>query len=327
MTQSFFFFFKKKKMESTFIDFTLRVLPCIDKTDSKTKMALREKLLSVEERVGILNLANRRTSSANSNQDNGTNTSYNEKEQEQQRRQENLASSLVDTLIISKITQSLQSVKQAAMSRASLKQDNVQTDDYTQQQHNPYHSHQIPSTDIHLDARTPLYQHPYPVNVVEKFKQFGQVLIQASVTLAILIKQSPIPALLSFCFTYFMQLLLWVDAYYGVRQRAQDLSVTGIKLLLQADEQYKLHELLSEFLFMMVAATLKAVVAYKETPRYGSFNMPSTSNEQQFQTLSEPKLKEINNNTDDSNNHLPSTPCASSSSYATLSSWVWSPRR
>lgn len=74
--------------------------------------------------------------------------------------------------------------------------------------------------------------------------------------------------LVSFLFSYLIQLLLWFDAQYHVMQKAQDFGIQCIKFGLQADERYHLHEFLSEGLYMLIAAGLKAAVAFNETPRY-----------------------------------------------------------
>lgn len=51
-------------------------------------------------------------------------------------------------------------------------------------------------------------------------------------------------------------------------QRVQDMSVECIKLGIQADERYHLHEFVTEGIYMVVVAGLKAAVAFKETPRH-----------------------------------------------------------
>ena len=69
-------------------------------------------------------------------------------------------------------------------------------------------------------------------------------------------------------FGYLVQLLLWVDSQYNIAQKAQNLGVECVKLFLKADEQYRLHEFASEALYMLIAAALKAAVAYKEAPGF-----------------------------------------------------------
>ncbi|CAO3593682.1 unnamed protein product [Absidia cylindrospora] len=226
----------------TGLDKILMALP--NKTDTKTKLALREKLLSVEERVGILTLAHHHRTDMPPVEDNNNN---NEAPQP--------TGSLVDTLILNKITTTWQAMTNAAVAAAVPP----------------------PSPPPPPAASTSAYRHPYQTVTstepsssicMDRFKQLSHAVIQASVTFAILIKQSPVPALMGFCFQYVMMLLLWVDAQYGVRQRAHAVALTGLKSLLDTNEQYRLHEFITELVFMLVTACLKAVVAYRETPRY-----------------------------------------------------------
>ncbi|CAO3641269.1 unnamed protein product [Cunninghamella echinulata] len=257
----------------TGIDKILMALP--NKTDSKTKTALREKLLSVEERVGILNLANQRIQCEENENNSGSSSS-------------SISNSLIDSLIIGKISQTIQSVTQSALRRTSMPANDVQYDT----QPLKYSSSQ-PSYNL-----SDYFQKKYPndSDTVQRFKQFSQAIIQATVTLAILVKQSPIPGLLAFCLSYFMHLLLWVDACYGIREKAQDFGIASIKLLIEADEQYRLHEFISEFIFMIIAATLKAVVAYKETPRYSSRPPPNVRHSSSVKIVEVDDVDTPNNN-------------------------------
>lgn len=239
---------------------------------------------SVEERVGILNLANQRIQNEENDNNLGSSAS--------------ISNSLIDSLIIGKISQTIQSVTQSAIKRNSMPVNDTQNDTHPLKYSSP------PSYNLN-----DYFQKKYPNDndTVQRFKQFSQVIIQATVTLAILIKQSPIPGLLAFCFSYFMHLLLWVDACYGVREKAQDFGIASIKLLIEADEQYRLHEFISEFIFMVVAATLKAVVAYKETPRYSPRSPPPV------RRSSGVKIVEVEDVDTTNNNHT--------------IGWVWPSRR
>ncbi|KAG2179171.1 hypothetical protein INT43_002021 [Umbelopsis isabellina] len=103
---------------------------------------------------------------------------------------------------------------------------------------------------------------------VDRFRHFAQYMINLTVAVAILIKQSPIPDILYFLFGSFVQFLIWMDARYHLVERTRDLAVTGVKLILQVDEEYHLHQVASETMYMVVAAGLKAAVAFKESPSY-----------------------------------------------------------
>lgn len=133
--------------------------------------------------------------------------------------------------------------------------------------------------------------------------------------------------MVAFLFGYLIQLFLWVDAQYHVVEKVQDIGIQCIKLGLQADERYRLHEFISEGLYMLVAAALKAAVAFKETPRYkgdqdvyenksNTVNNPSRRNGCDDQTQQKP---------------LPATPptadstCLPTSPQNPRSSWIWSP--
>jgi hypothetical protein len=59
-----------------------------------------------------------------------------------------------------------------------------------------------------------------------------------------------------------------MDAKYHLVERARDLAVSGVKLILKADEDYNLHQVASETMYMVIAAGLKAAVAFKESPGY-----------------------------------------------------------
>lgn len=131
-------------------------------------------------------------------------------------------------------------------------------------------------------------------------------------------------------FGYLIQVFLWVDSQYNVMQKVQNLGIQCIKFGLQADEQYRLHEFISEGLYMMVAAGLKAAVAFKETPRYDS---NKSSKPQHMRNRSEPGF--INSaqsatttsrrNSDPMQHQQQSTsPCSPPTPQKSRASWAWS---
>ncbi|KAI9315162.1 hypothetical protein BX666DRAFT_1879026 [Dichotomocladium elegans] len=103
---------------------------------------------------------------------------------------------------------------------------------------------------------------------VDKFKRLMQVIINTTVTFAILIKQSPLPDIVCFMFTCVVQFFVWIDGQYHIVNKVQDLGIECVKLMLKMDEQYHLHELASEAIYVFVAAGIKAAVAYKEAPAF-----------------------------------------------------------
>lgn len=156
---------------------------------------------------------------------------------------------------------------------------------------------------------------------------------------------------MSFLFSYLIQLFLWVDSQYHVMQKAQDFGIQCIKFGLQADERYRLHEFLSEGLYMLIAAGLKAAVAFNETPRYagntacGSEQMiagTSSNNTKHARHRSEPIDTQTNTSTTNkrfglqqqqkpsqrptasfSASTTSSATCSPQSAQKTRTSWIW----
>lgn len=147
--------------------------------------------------------------------------------------------------------------------------------------------------------------------------------------------------LVSFIFSYLIQLFLWFDAQYHVMQKAQDLGIQCIKFGLQADERYRLHEFLSEGLYMLIAAGLKAAVAFKETPRYtgneemiACNNNNNNNNTKHVRHLSEPidteKNATLNNQRysqqqqqQTSASTATNSTCLPQSAQKARTSWIW----
>lgn len=101
------------------------------------------------------------------------------------------------------------------------------------------------------------------------------------------------------------QLMIWVDSQYHIMQRAHNMSIQCLKFGLQANEQYRLHEFISEGLYIVFAAGLKATVAFNEAPAYD----PKQSESVNFtaEIIDQPKTC------------LPTVP------QKAKSPWVWSP--
>jgi hypothetical protein len=127
-----------------------------------------------------------------------------------------------------------------------------------------------------------------------------------------------------------------VDAQYHVNEKVQDLGIQCIKLGLQVDERYRLHEFLSEGLYMLVAAGLKAAVAFKETPRYkGDQAVYSTSrhtHHHRSESIENKPNDNIHSGCDQAlQNGLPTMSSDSTSlppppsPQKSRSSWIWSP--
>ncbi|KAJ8661537.1 hypothetical protein O0I10_002804 [Lichtheimia ornata] len=220
------------------IDKILMALP--NKTDPKTKVALREKLTSVEERVGILHIASQ----------------HRQKRYQEEWDDPEVKRSLLESIGLSRITTTISTITTIASNRAYPPASNTPSS---------VMQHQASAVAV---SSSPSSSPPSRYDPVDRFKQFGQTIINATVTLAILIKQSPLPDVVYFLFGYLCQMLIWVDHQYHITQKAQDLGVECVKWMLKMDEQYRLHEFASEAMYMLIAAGLKAAVAYKEAPAF-----------------------------------------------------------
>ncbi|KAF9285858.1 hypothetical protein BGZ68_003519 [Mortierella alpina] len=106
--------------------------------------------------------------------------------------------------------------------------------------------------------------------VVYSGPTLGDTIISTAVESAIRLKQSPIPDVIKTCFKASRIVLSRVDERFRLQERAWELSKQSIEKAIELDEQYAIHELVTETLFATVTGLLKAGIAYKETPGYGS---------------------------------------------------------
>ncbi|KAF9952419.1 hypothetical protein BGZ70_000605 [Mortierella alpina] len=98
----------------------------------------------------------------------------------------------------------------------------------------------------------------------------GDTIISTAVESAIRLKQSPIPDVIRTCFKASRIVLSRVDERFRLQERAWELSKQSIEKAIELDEQYAIHELVTDTLFATVTGLVKAGIAYKETPGYGS---------------------------------------------------------
>ncbi|CAG8650483.1 3324_t:CDS:2 [Dentiscutata erythropus] len=96
----------------------------------------------------------------------------------------------------------------------------------------------------------------------------SQHIIQAAITSAVALKQSPIPDAISATVNYTMNKIKTIDEAYGLQDKAWEISRTGINLALEIDQQYNVHEKVGNALFVGLAAAMKAGIAYKDSPSY-----------------------------------------------------------
>ncbi|CAO3589938.1 unnamed protein product [Absidia cylindrospora] len=218
------------------IDKILMALP--NKTDPRTKMAIREKLQSVEERVGILNLATQYKRLPNIDLGN---------DHDDMQDDTTLSGRSTTTTTTTTTTTSM-------FSRISTTMNTISS---------------IGSTTVQAwEENNASMQSSDQRGSIQRFKRFGQFVINASVTCAVLIKQSPIPDIIGLICNYLLLLVSYLDRQYQVREKAQSVGIECVKMLLAADEQYHLHEIATETIYMLFAASLKAAVAFKESPSY-----------------------------------------------------------
>lgn len=93
-------------------------------------------------------------------------------------------------------------------------------------------------------------------------------IINAAITSAVALKQSPIPDAVSATVNYTMRKIKNIDETYGLQDKAWEISRTGINMALEIDQQYNVHEKVGNALFTGLAAAMKAGIAYKDSPSY-----------------------------------------------------------
>ncbi|KAF9327564.1 hypothetical protein BG006_009158 [Podila minutissima] len=98
----------------------------------------------------------------------------------------------------------------------------------------------------------------------------GNTIINTAVESAIRLKQSPIPDVIRTCLRISGAVLAKVDERFHLQEKAWDISKQSIKKAIELDEQYAIHEVVTETFFATVTGLVKAGIAYKETPSYGT---------------------------------------------------------
>lgn len=139
-------------------------------------MAIREKLQSVEERVGILNLA----------------TSQKKIQQEELLQGEELKSSAINSFILSRIASTISTISSKAYQTATAPAPIVEiTLDTTSTAGSDVQAANATSTmpTIYIEGGG---------DPMTRFKRLGQYMIDITVTCAVLVKQSPLPGTYTF---------------------------------------------------------------------------------------------------------------------------------
>ncbi|CAG8727932.1 43986_t:CDS:2 [Gigaspora margarita] len=98
--------------------------------------------------------------------------------------------------------------------------------------------------------------------------KISEHIIQAAVTGAVALKQSPIPDAISATVNYTMRKMKVIDEAYGIQDKAWEISRSGINMALELDQQYNVHEKVVNGLFLGFTAAMKAGIAYTDSPSY-----------------------------------------------------------
>ncbi|KAG0039006.1 hypothetical protein BGZ82_010012 [Podila clonocystis] len=98
----------------------------------------------------------------------------------------------------------------------------------------------------------------------------GNTIINTAVESAIRLKQSPIPDVIRTCLRVSGAVLAKVDERFHLQEKAWQISKQSIEKAIELDEQYAIHEVVTETFFATVTGLVKAGIAYKETPSYAT---------------------------------------------------------
>ncbi|KAG9324602.1 hypothetical protein KVV02_004096 [Mortierella alpina] len=98
----------------------------------------------------------------------------------------------------------------------------------------------------------------------------GDTIISTAVHSAIRLKQSPIPDVVKSCLRTSRTIFNKVDERFHLQDKAWELSKHSIEKAIELDEQYAIHEAVTETVFATLTGLVKAGIAYKETPGYAS---------------------------------------------------------
>ncbi|CAG8723029.1 4100_t:CDS:1, partial [Ambispora leptoticha] len=98
--------------------------------------------------------------------------------------------------------------------------------------------------------------------------KLSEHIIQAAVTGAVALKQSPIPDAISATVNYTMKKIKVIDEAYGIQDKAWEISRSGINMALEIDQQYNVHGKVVNGFFLGLTAAMKAGIAYTDSPSY-----------------------------------------------------------
>ncbi|KAG0235705.1 hypothetical protein BGX31_004178 [Mortierella sp. GBA43] len=96
----------------------------------------------------------------------------------------------------------------------------------------------------------------------------GPAIGDAIVHSAIRLKQSPIPDVVRSGLRISKTIFNKVDERFHLQDKAWELSKTSIEKAIELDEQYAIHEVVTDAVFSTITGLVKAGIAYKESPSY-----------------------------------------------------------
>lgn len=106
----------------------------------------------------------------------------------------------------------------------------------------------------------------------------GDTIISTAVHSAIRLKQSPIPDVVKSCLRTSKTIFNKVDERFHLQDKAWELSKNSIEKAIELDEQYAIHEVVTETVFATLTGLVKAGIAYKESPSYAAVRAAASEN-------------------------------------------------
>ncbi|KAF9997652.1 hypothetical protein BGZ65_006756 [Modicella reniformis] len=113
----------------------------------------------------------------------------------------------------------------------------------------------------------------------------SETIISTAVQSAIRLKQSPIPDVIKTCLHASRVIISKIDEKFHLQEKAWQLSKQSIEKVIELDEQYAIHEVMTETLFATVTGLVKAGIAYMETPGYS--DVKTLTNQEQNPDLNQ----------------------------------------
>ncbi|KAG0292813.1 hypothetical protein BGZ96_003663 [Linnemannia gamsii] len=106
----------------------------------------------------------------------------------------------------------------------------------------------------------------------------GDTIISTAVHSAIRLKQSPIPDVVKSCLRTSKTIFDKVDERFHLQDKAWELSKNSLEKAIELDEQYAIHEVVTETVFATLTGLVKAGIAYKESPSYAAVRAAAADN-------------------------------------------------